>query len=122
MLVELVTVADVPLKVTALFAAVVSKFVPTMVTAVSTVPPDGEKLEIVGAGLPQPDRISRRNKVTKAILFRYPYTMNMVDFLSVTSLGKVTPHSVSVQQVFAGCLSLRRIGAEAYAVKRASPA
>jgi len=59
--VELVTVADVPLKVTALFAAVVSKFVPTMVTAVSTVPPDGEKTRNSGRWI----TAARQNKQEK---------------------------------------------------------
>jgi hypothetical protein len=81
-LVELVTVADVPLNVTALLAAVASKFVPTMVTVVPTVPPDGEKLVMLGAGLPQPDRISRGSKATMVIRCRDPYDVNMLSFLS----------------------------------------
>jgi hypothetical protein len=82
-LVELVTTADVPLKLTALFAAVVSKLVPTMVTVVPAVPLVGEKLEMVTDDvLPQPDRIIWRSKATSARGCLYPYDLNIMRFLS----------------------------------------
>lgn len=83
-LVELVTTAAVPLKLTALFAAVVSKFAPTMVTVVPAVPLAGEKLEMLGDDvvLPQPDRIIWRSKATRAKGCLYPYDLNIMRFLS----------------------------------------
>lgn len=82
-LVELVTTADVPLNLTALFAVVVSKFVPTMVTVVPAVPLVGEKLEMLADDvLPQPDRINCRNKTTRARGCLYPYNLIIMRFLS----------------------------------------
>jgi hypothetical protein len=82
-LVELVTTADVPLKLTALFAAVVSKLVPTMVTVVPAVPLVGEKLEMVTDDvLPQPDRIIWRSKATRAKGCLYPYNLIIMLLLS----------------------------------------
>jgi hypothetical protein len=58
--VELSTVAVTPLNVTVLPAAVVSKFVPWIVTVAPTLPPAGEKPVIVGdRPLPHPDRVAR---------------------------------------------------------------
>lgn len=45
-----VTVAEVPLKVTVLFAGTTSKFVPVMVTVVPIMPAVGAKEVIVGGG------------------------------------------------------------------------
>ena len=68
-LVELLTTASVPLKATELFSAVVSKFNPTIVTVVPTVPLGGEKLVVPTlVEPPQPDRIIRKRKVIEAIL------------------------------------------------------
>ena len=46
-----VIVANVPLNITVLFAAMVLKFVPIIVTGVPTGPEVGVKLVIVGAGV-----------------------------------------------------------------------
>lgn len=71
---ELLTVASVPLKVTVLFAAVVSKSDPVMVTVVPTVPLDGEKLERLAPELPQPARIIRGSQTASlAIVCRNRY-------------------------------------------------
>jgi hypothetical protein len=82
-LVALVTVAEVPLNATELLAAVVLKFSPVMVTDVPAVPPDGEKLDMVGALLPQPDRIRTANDKTMVMCWRNPDKVNMKNLLSL---------------------------------------
>jgi hypothetical protein len=69
--VELVTAAAVPLKLTVLFAGVVLKFVPVMVTVVPIEPLAGVKLTIVGAEefsvTPHPAR-RKRNQANVPII------------------------------------------------------
>jgi hypothetical protein len=81
---ELVTTAAFPLKATALFAAVVSKFDPTTVTVVATVPPDGEKLLMptLDDESPHPDSISTIRMATGIARWRKPYSIYIFIYLS----------------------------------------
>ena len=72
-LVALVTTVGVPLNATVLFVVIGSKFVPRIVTAVPTVPPDGEKLIMPGDVLfPHPDKMNMQNNAAMAMRCRNP--------------------------------------------------
>ena len=81
--VALVTTVGVPLNATVSFVVTGLKFVPMIVTAVPTVPPDGEKLMMLGDVLfPHPDKMSKKSNVAMAMHRRNPDDVYIVRVLS----------------------------------------